>query len=91
VLAFIRRCDDAPPVLVVCNFTPIVRYGYRVWVPELGRWRERINTDSESYGGSGVGNQGGVNAEEIAHYGHPYSVSLTLPPLATLIFEYEGP
>ena len=90
VLAFIRRCDGAPPVLVVCNFTPIVRYAYRVWVPELGRWRERINTDSESYGGSGVGNQGGVDAEEIPHHGHPYSVGLTLPPLATLIFEYEG-
>ncbi|MGI8724586.1 MAG: 1,4-alpha-glucan branching protein GlgB [Methyloceanibacter sp.] len=89
VLAFLRRCDNAPPVLVVCNFTPVVRYDYRVWVPKLGRWRERLNTDAEIYGGSGVGNQGGVDAEQVRWHERPYSISLTLPPLATLIFEYQ--
>jgi 1,4-alpha-glucan branching enzyme len=88
-LAFLRRAEGAPPVLVVCNFTPVVRYNYRVWVPRPGRWRERINTDAQDYGGSGVGNQGGVEAEAVPWHGRPYSLNLTLPPLTTLILEPE--
>jgi 1,4-alpha-glucan branching enzyme len=91
VLAFLRRADHAPPVLVVCNFTPVVRYDYRIWVPTPGAWRERINTDAKDYGGTGVGNQGAVKAEALPWHGHPYSLSLTLPPLATLVLEREGP
>jgi 1,4-alpha-glucan branching enzyme len=91
VLAFLRRADHAPPVLVVCNFTPVVRYDYRIWVPTPGEWRERINTDAKDYGGTGVGNQGAVKAEALPWHGHPYSLSLTLPPLATLVLEREGP
>jgi 1,4-alpha-glucan branching enzyme len=91
VLAFLRRADHAPPVLVVCNFTPVVRYDYRIWVPKPGEWRERINTDAKDYGGTGVGNQGAVRAEALPWHGHPYSLSLTLPPLATLVLEREGP
>jgi 1,4-alpha-glucan branching enzyme len=87
----LRRADHAPPVLVVCNFTPVVRYDYRIWVPTPGEWRERINTDAKDYGGTGVGNQGAVKAEALPWHGHPYSLSLTLPPLATLVLEREGP
>jgi 1,4-alpha-glucan branching enzyme len=57
-----------------------------VWVPKPGKWRELINTDATDYGGSGVGNQGAVEAETVSWHGHPHSVSLTLPPLATVIF-----
>jgi 1,4-alpha-glucan branching enzyme len=91
VIAFLRKADHTPPVLVVCNFTPVVRYDYRVWVPRPGKWRERINTDGKDYGGGGVGNQGVVEAEAVPWHEHPYSVSLTLPPLATLIFEHGEP
>jgi 1,4-alpha-glucan branching enzyme len=91
VLAFLRKADHARPMLVVSNFTPVVRYNYRVWVPGLGPWRERINTDAEAYGGSGVGNKGVVEAEAVPWRGHPYSLNLTLPPLATLMFEPQEP
>jgi 1,4-alpha-glucan branching enzyme len=87
VLAFLRKSDHARPILVVCNFTPVVRYDYRVWVPRAGPWRERINTDSELYGGSGIGNLGLVEAEDVPWHDHPHSLKLTLPPLATLILE----
>ena len=90
VIVFLRKGDKSdPPILVAANFTPVVRYGYRVGVDRGGRWRELLNSDSESYGGSGVGNQGGVTAEEIAAHGRPYSLSLTLPPLAVVVFEPE--
>jgi 1,4-alpha-glucan branching enzyme len=81
--------DDAP-VLVACNFTPVVRENYRLGVPRPGRWIERLNTDSEVYGGSNIGNAGAVWAEPAAWQGRSASVSLTLPPLATLIFQYAG-
>ncbi len=87
VLAFLRHADGAPPALVVCNFTPVVRYGYRLGVPRGGQWRERLNTDATAYGGSGVGNLELVKAEPVPSHGRPCSLSLTLPPLATLILE----
>ncbi len=89
VLAFLRLAGEAAPVLVVCNFTPIVREDYRVGVPRAGRWVERINTDAQDYGGSGVGNLGSIEAEAVPAHGRPYSLRLTLPPLATLIFEHQ--
>jgi 1,4-alpha-glucan branching enzyme len=91
VLAFLRKADHARPILVVSNLTPVVRYNYRVWVPKLGPWRERINTDAKAYGGSGVGNQGVVEAEAVPWRDHPYSLNLTLPPLATLMLEPQEP
>jgi len=60
-----------------------------VGVPRLGFHREVLNTDAKEYGGSGVGNLGGVNAEEYAFHGHPYSISITLPPLGALVFENQ--
>ena len=90
VFAWIRRGKEGtPPALVVCNFTPIERTERRIGVPMSGHWAERLNSDATVYAGSGKGNLGGKNAEEIAAAGQPYSLSLTLPPLSTLIFELE--
>jgi 1,4-alpha-glucan branching enzyme len=88
VLSFLRFAPDQPAVLVVCNFTPVVRQDYRVGVPAGGYWRERINTDAAVYGGSNVGNAGGVVTEGTSCHNRPFSLRLTLPPLATLIFEH---
>lgn len=77
--------DGTDPVVVVCNFTPVVRQDYRIGVPRGGAWDEAFNSDAELYGGSNVGNGGRVNAAEPGWHGRPASLSLTLPPLATLI------
>ncbi|MCQ8240632.1 1,4-alpha-glucan branching protein GlgB [Rhizosaccharibacter radicis] len=73
------------PVLVVCNFTPVVRHEYRVGVSEGGWWRELLNTDAGEYGGSNVGNNGGVQASDEPSHDQPASLSLTLPPLSTIV------
>lgn len=87
--SFLRygRPDDAP-VLVLCNFTPVVRHDYRVGLPRAGRWVERLNTDAAHYGGTNVGNAGAIHAEPTPWHGQPASVALTLPPLATIVFQY---
>ncbi|MCJ9427851.1 1,4-alpha-glucan branching protein GlgB [Kordiimonas marina] len=89
ILVFLRRGGDYRPCLVVCNFSPMVRHNYRVGVPYGGRWAEVLNTDSHYYGGSGVGNGGGVMAEAKPWHIKPYSVSITVPPLSTTVFRYE--
>ena len=76
-------------IVVACNFTPVPRIGYRLGVPEGGFWRELLNSDATEYGGSGMGNAGGVMAEEQPVHGRPYSLILTLPPLAVLILKAE--
>jgi 1,4-alpha-glucan branching enzyme len=86
VYAFLRSGREGAPVLVVCNLTPVPREGYRIGVPFGGWWREILNTDASEYGGSGVGNAGGVDAQGEGSHGQPASLVLTLPPLATLIF-----
>jgi 1,4-alpha-glucan branching enzyme len=78
-------------VLVVCNFTPIPRHGYRVGVPWGGFWRELLNSDAHAYGGSGEGNLGGVHAEAGGSHGFPYVLSLLLPPLGILFLKGEAP
>ncbi len=88
VLSFLRHSgEEDGDVVVVCNFTPVVRTGYRVGVPRPGWYSERLNTDADLYGGSNVGNSGGVIAMEESWHGHPYSLSLTLPPLAVTILQ----
>ena len=87
VISFLRRGREGPPVLVVCNFTPIPRQNYTVGVPEGGYWRELLNSDASIYGGSGVGNFGGVEAAPVAAQGRFHSVVLTLPPLGTVFFK----
>ncbi|MFA7669200.1 MAG: alpha amylase C-terminal domain-containing protein, partial [Burkholderiaceae bacterium] len=89
VFAFLR-CHEGRHVLVVCNMTPVPRHAYRVGVPCPGTWREIINTDASVYGGSGMGNGGNVTATDIPSHGRPYSLSMQLPPLATLMLAPEG-
>jgi 1,4-alpha-glucan branching enzyme len=90
VLTFLRRPrDGGAPVLVVCNFTPVPRTNYFVGVPEGGFWREIANSDATLYGGSGVGNFGGVEAAPVSVHGRFHSLALTLPPLSILMFKSE--
>jgi 1,4-alpha-glucan branching enzyme len=86
VFAYLRLGGEgAPPALVVCNFTPVPRYAYRLGVPQGGAWREVLNTDAAVYGGSNVGNGGGVQADDAPSHDLPASLLLTLPPLATIV------
>ena len=89
VLTYLRKARDGSALLVVANFTPLVRDGYRVGVPVAGRWRELLNSDAPIYGGSGVGNLGAIDTALIASRGHAQSLALTLPPLAVLMLEPE--
>jgi 1,4-alpha-glucan branching enzyme len=92
VVAFARVGRDDRPLVCVMNLTPVPREGYRVGLPRSGRWRELINTDAESYGGSGVGNLGAVEAEPLPWHGQPVSAALTLPPLGVIwLSPEEGP
>ncbi len=84
VIAFLRRDGAGHSVLVVCNFTPVVRHGYRLGVPVGGTWRECLNSDATEYGGSGQGNHGSVQAQEPGAHGRPHCLELTLPPLGVL-------
>jgi membrane protease YdiL (CAAX protease family) len=82
IITFMRKATNGEQILVVCSFTPVTRFGYRVGVPYPGRWEELINSDAMIYGGSGQGNKGGFEAEEMPWHGRNYSLSLTVPPLA---------
>jgi 1,4-alpha-glucan branching enzyme len=90
VLSFLRRGRATKAqILVVCNFTPVVRHNYRVGVPCGGFWRELLNSDARDYGGSHQGNMGGVEASPVAAHGYFHSLTLTLPPLAIEFFKSE--
>jgi 1,4-alpha-glucan branching enzyme len=92
VIAFLRRGKSkGEPVVVVFNFTPVVRENYRIGVPGRGFWREILNSDAAEYGGSGVGHQGGVDAVPIPMHGRTHSLTLTLPPLGVLFLQREAP
>ncbi|WP_030272504.1 1,4-alpha-glucan branching protein GlgB [Streptomyces sp. NRRL B-24484] len=88
VLSFVRYAADGTPLVAVCNFSPVVRHGFRVGLPELPGadqlWEEALNTDAEEFGGSGLGNSHPVKAEAGAWNGQQHSAELVLPPLATL-------
>ena len=90
LFVFQRRADDGSVVLVISNFTPVVRRNWRFGVPAAGRWREIINTDLAVYGGSGVANAP-QDSEAFACDGHPQSLHVDLPPLATLMWAFEKP
>jgi 1,4-alpha-glucan branching enzyme len=82
VLGFLRS-----ETLVILNFTPVPRYAYRIGVPRGGYWREALNSDAGEYGGSGVGNFGGLEAEPTPCDGYGHSLTLTLPPLGALFLQ----
>jgi 1,4-alpha-glucan branching enzyme len=85
VVSFARFAADRNDLVVcVANFTPVIREGYRVGVPRPGYYAELVNTDGSCYGGTDVGNGGGVMSEPQPWHGQPHSVRLTLPPLAAL-------
>jgi 1,4-alpha-glucan branching enzyme len=85
VVVWLRKDETGRPLIVVCNFTPVPRHGWRLGVPEgASHWREALNTDSAHYGGSNVGNGGGVDVQAVPSHGRAQSVELTLPPLATI-------
>ena len=90
VFAFLRKPRQGAPVLVACNFTPLPRSNYVLGVPRAGFWRELLNGDSRHYGGAGWGNFGGVEAAPVGAHGRPYSLSLTLPPLAALYLKSDA-
>jgi 1,4-alpha-glucan branching enzyme len=90
VASFLRTDKDGNPLLVVLNYTPVVRVNYRVGVPRGGQWREILNSDATVYGGSGMGNYGVVLAHEVASHGRPASLDLTLPPLSAVFFKPAG-
>ena len=85
VVSLIRKGKStANLVLMVCNFTPVPRQEYRIGAPHGGFWREALNSDATEYGGSGMGNRGGVDADPWPQHGRPFSLPLTLPPLSVL-------
>jgi 1,4-alpha-glucan branching enzyme len=88
VLSYIRRdSESGEELVVICNCTPLVREGYRIGVPHAGYWREVLNSDADVYGGSGVGNLGGVEADAVPFHGRTHSLSVTLPPLAIVVLK----
>jgi 1,4-alpha-glucan branching enzyme len=91
VFAFLRKGGDgAAPLLAISNMTPVPRHNYRIGVPRAGAWREVLNTDSAYYGGSNVGNAGLMTTTPHAAHGNAQSLTLVLPPLATILFRFEG-
>ena len=89
VFAYERRAGNESPIVAVVNMTPVPRHNYRIGVPRAGFWRELVNTDSEVFGGSNIGNAGGVVSADVPVHGREHSVELTLPPLATLILKAD--
>jgi len=88
IIAFIRRAEDPADFLIFCcNFTPVPRQGYEFGVPEEGFYEEVLNTDSELFGGSNMGNGGLVSSRPVPRHNRPNSISVTLPPLAVVVFK----
>ncbi|HXG54336.1 MAG TPA: 1,4-alpha-glucan branching protein GlgB [Vicinamibacterales bacterium] len=87
VISFIRRSSTGECVLAILNFTPVPRGGYRIGVPTPGPFEQLVNSDSASYGGSGVSSLGLLASEPIASHGHDHSLNLNLPPLGFLLLK----
>ncbi len=88
IVSLLRKSKETKDsIAIVCNFTPIPRMDYRIGVPHGGFWREVLNSDAKEYGGSGSGNYGGREAEEIPAHGKPFSLKLMLPPLGALFLK----
>ncbi|MBD3265840.1 1,4-alpha-glucan branching protein GlgB [bacterium] len=90
ILSFLRKDREGNnAVLIVLNNTPVPRYDYRIGVPKEGRWHEILNSDAEIYGGSGLGNYGGVDTSREGCHGRPYGINITLPPLSAVYFQHK--
>ncbi len=89
-LSYIRRDKNGETVCVILNLTPVPRHDYRLGVPDSASYREIMNTDAEIYGGSNMGNGGGVFSEDVPWMGQPYSVRIILPPLSCLVLRPRG-
>ena len=85
-----RRSREGELLVFAVNATPVVRYNYRMGVPNDGFYREIINTDGETYGGSNVGNLGGLQADGVEWQGRTHSIVVNLPPLAVIAFKREA-
>ncbi len=91
VISFLRKSPEGrEQIAVVCNFTPVPRYNYRIGAPRGGYWRELLNSDATEHGGSGHGNLGGVEATPIPCFGRMHSLTLTLPPLGAVFLKSDG-
>jgi 1,4-alpha-glucan branching enzyme len=88
IISFMRLDKSGNSIVAVCNFTPVPRYNYKVGIPNGGFWKEILNSDAKDYAGSGQGNMGMVEAAPVSFYGKfDYSLSVTLPPLAIVLFK----
>ena len=91
VLSFIRKSPATGEIIVcVYNFIPVPKYKYRLGVPKSGYWKEILNSDSNIYYGSNIGNLGGVNTYDYSTHTRPYTIEISLPPLAAIFFKYQG-
>ncbi|MFZ3137867.1 MAG: 1,4-alpha-glucan branching protein GlgB [Thermodesulfovibrionales bacterium] len=90
IISFMRKAKDPDDLLIiVCNFTPLPRPGYRIGVAKNSHYKEILNSDSQIYWGSNMGNAGGVNADKVPWHAKPYSIKITIPPLSIVIFKPE--
>ena len=89
IFSWLRFDASGGHVVCIINMTPVVRHDLRIGVPDAGRYVECMNTDSELYGGSNVGNLGALQTDSAPSHGEPHSLTLTLPPLAALILQPE--
>ncbi|THJ18069.1 MAG: 1,4-alpha-glucan branching protein GlgB [Nitrospira sp. CG24B] len=90
VIAYLRKANSTQAAIVcLCNFTPMPRHHYRIGVPESGWYRELVNTDGIAYGGSNMGNGGGVHATDTPSHSFPCSLTITLPPLSILLLKRQ--
>ncbi|HXV47366.1 MAG TPA: 1,4-alpha-glucan branching protein GlgB [Candidatus Binatia bacterium] len=91
VVSLMRRGKSTPAIIIaVCNFTPVPRYSYRIGAPRGGYWHEALNSDAGQYGGSNMGNLGGLEASPVPLHGRSHSLTITLPPLSVSFFRSEG-
>jgi 1,4-alpha-glucan branching enzyme len=91
VVSLLRKGkSSATMMIVVCNFTPVPRNNYRLGAPRSGFWQERLNSDASEYGGSNIGNLGGVETVPVGVHGRPYSLTITLPPLSVTFLSNHG-
>jgi 1,4-alpha-glucan branching enzyme len=91
VISFIRKsANNKSQIVAVCNFTPMTWHNYSIGVPQAGFWKEILNSDAPTYGGSGQGNLGGKEAIKQSFHGKPFSLSLTIPPLGILFLKRDS-